>query len=229
MRLTESRFRRIIKEEVQRIIEAASGSTSKIEIGKGIIVLLSEWAKKHISTHGKPGVGSVFAEGDFISKITEEISKLEVSGGGGVYTVDVPGIGYDLVLPYDKASKLPDHEEVNVEKSEGRSTVTVKGFKTSAPIKDFITSTLSVVIRPTTNLQFVPEDVQQDPAVKEAMEAGKLYSVLSAWPGRDDVPPASKWGNDWAVVIPDAKSKKEAAFHKGSLLIERWQRLAGIK
>ena len=229
MRITESRFRRIIKEEVQRIIEAASDSTSKIEIGEGIIVLLPTWTKKHISTHEKPGVGSVFAEGDFVSKITDKISKLGVSGGGGVYTIDVPGVGYDLVLPYDEASKLPDAKEVDVKKSERGSTVTVKGFETSAPIKNFITSTLSVVVRPTKDSQFLPPDVKDDPALAKAMEAGKLYSVLSAWPGRDDVPPASKWGNDWAVVIPDAKPKKEAAFHKGSLLIERWQRLAGIK
>ena len=71
---------------------------------------------------------------------------------------------------------------------------------TSAPLSDFLTDELSVVVRPTTDLQYVPDDVKDQ--VASAVEEGRAYSILSDWPGRGDVPPASQWGDEWAVIIP---------------------------
>ena len=179
------------------------GSTEKIQLGDDVIVLFSSGAKKHVSSHAKPGLGSVFAGGDFTDTIVNEISKLSISGPGGVFLVDVPGIGYDLVMPYERASLLPDASETEVVKKERGGDVAVPAFKTSAPLETFATSDLSIVIRPTKDAAFLPDDMKEDPEVLRAMEEGKLYSVLSAWPGAGNVPPASQWGKDWAVVIPD--------------------------
>ena len=63
-----------------------------------------------------------------------------------------------------------------------------------------LTDELSVVVRPTDSLEYVPDDVKEQ--VAPAVEEGRAYSILSAWPGRGDVPPASQWGEEWAVIIP---------------------------
>lgn len=235
MKLTSNRLRRIIKEETVRVLREVTGGgeTEKIKLKNGSVVLLSSGTKKHISAHGEPGTGSVFTGGDFVEAIVNSLSKMDVSGGGGVYVVSVPGVGYDLVLPYDEAKSLPDAQEIEVKKEERGGTVVVPGFKTSAPINKFKTDKLSIVARPS-KAEFLPPDVKDDEEVKAALEGGKLFSVLSAWPGRDDVPPSSKWGKDWAVVIPDQKSGDKSATTESTgrsndILLERWHKLAGFK
>jgi hypothetical protein len=112
----------------------------------------------------------------------------------------VPGVGYDLVLPMSEAIKLPDAEKVEVEKEERSGPVKVVGIKTSRSLQSFLQDKLSVVVRPTTSLEYVPDDVKEK--IAPAIEKGRVYSILSAWPGRGDVPPASQWGGKWAVIIP---------------------------
>jgi len=174
-------------------------STDLLQSKNGNIIIFSDWAKGHIERgHKEPGKGSIFSDFD-LSLVSKAISNIEISEDVAVYTVSVPAVGYNLVLPTQEALTLPDAEKVEVEKEE-REIVKVTGIITSAPLSDFVTNELSVVVRPTTDLQYVPDDVKDQvaPAVKE----GRAYSILSAWPGRGDVPPASQWGDKWAVIIP---------------------------
>jgi len=214
MRLTESRLRRIIREEL--IFEA----NDAIESGD-VVIIFSDWAKGHIEKgHKKPGLGSVFANVD-MSLVVDALRKARVTGSGGVYTVSVPSVGYDLVLPMKDALGLPNAKKGTVEKQERGSAVEVPSVKTTAPLSRFKTDTLSVVVRPTTDMKFVPEDLKDLDKIKKAFEDQKLYSVLSAWPGRSDVPPSSQWGQDWAVVIPDAGSASDEATNESARLTSR--------
>jgi len=164
------------------------------------VIIFADWAKGHIERgHKEPGKGSIFAEFD-LGQVADAISAIDVNPDQAVYTISVPNVGYNLVLPMDEALALPDAERTTATKEERGGEVTVPAVVTSAPLSDFLTDELSVVVRPTTSLEYVPEDVKEQ--VAAAVEAGRAYSILSAWPGRGDVPPSSQWGDDWAVIIP---------------------------
>ena len=189
MKLLFENWRQFIISEATDLLQSKNGNT----------VIFSDWAKGHIERgHKEPGKGSIFSNFD-LSLVNQAMNNIEISGAGGVYTVSVPAVGYNLVLPMQEALALPGAEKVEVEKEE-REIVKVTGIVTSAPLSDFITDELSVVVRPTTDLQYVPDDVKDQ--VASAVEEGRAYSILSAWPGRGDVPPASQWGDEWAVIIP---------------------------
>ena len=137
-----------------------------------------------------------------MSLVNQALEQIELSPDQAVYTISVPGVGYDLVLPNNEAKQLENVEQLEVEKEDRQGPIMVNAYRTSEPLEAFKTDNLSVVIRPSSEIQYVPEDLQQDENILSALEQGVLYSVLSAWPGRGDVPPANQWGDDWAVVIP---------------------------
>jgi hypothetical protein len=175
-------------------------ATDLLQSKNGNVVIFADWAKEHIEgAHKEPGLGSIFADFD-LSQIGSALSQIDIDGEGGVFSLRAPGVGYDLVLPMAEAIKLPDAKKITVQKEERGAPVEVIGIQTSAPLEAFKTDQLSIVARPTTDLQYVPDDVKQQ--VAPAVEAGRVYSLLSAWPGRGDVPPASQWGDKWAVIIP---------------------------
>ena len=173
----------------------------KIQAG-GNVVILSDWAQGHIKRgHTKPGQGSIFKKVD-MSAIIEAIKTAPVEGDGGVYTTTAPQkIGYDLVKPMDEAMKLPNAKQVPVQKEERNGPVEVIGITTTQGLDGFETDQLSVVIRRST-MQYVPDSLKSDPEVIAAEKEGRLYGVLSSWPGRGDVPRSSEWGNSWAVILP---------------------------
>ena len=174
--------------------------TDLLQSKNGNVIIFADWAKGHIERgHKEPGLGSVFADFD-LAEIGKALTQIDVDGQGGVYSVKIPGVGYNLVLPMSEAIKLPDAKKVVVTKEERGQPVNVVGIETSAPLEAFKTDQLSVVAHPTTDLQYVPDDVKSK--VSPAVESGKAYSLLSAWPGRGDTPPASQWGDNWAVIIP---------------------------
>ena len=116
MKVSKRQLRRIIREEVlrPRLNEATEMLTSK----NGSKVVFADWTKKHIEGgHKEPGKGSIFADFD-LSKIADAVSKIDVSGDGGVYQLPIPGVGYDLVRPMDQAKKLKGANIIDVEKEE---------------------------------------------------------------------------------------------------------------
>ena len=144
-----------------------------------------------------------------MSAIIEAIRTAPVEGAGGVYTTTAPQkIGYDLVLPMDEAMALPNAEQVPVQKEERNGPVEVTGVTTTRSLDTFETDQLSVVIRRST-MQYVPDSLKSDPEVIAAEKEGRLYGVLSSWPGRGDVPMSSEWAGKWAVILPSQNVSDE--------------------
>jgi hypothetical protein len=182
-------------------------STEFINSSNGNIILISDYAKDHIKDHNKPSIGSIFRKGITDREIIDMVDsvKNEVNPNQSAYEIDVPGIGYNLVLPYAEAARLEDSMESTTQKKEGPNTIVVPMFKTSQPISDFSTDILTLIIR-ASNPQFLPEDVLKDPELLEIVtkkiEEGKCYSLLTAFPGDPNIPKASDWKGEYAVVIP---------------------------
>ena len=197
MKLLFENWRKYLLKETDEVIQTNNA-----------VVIFSDWAKGHIERgHKEPGKGSIFAEFD-LSLVNKALEQIELNPDQAVYTINVPGVGYNLVLPDDEASQLEGAQKTEVEKEERQGPITVSAYTTSQPLESFKTDELSIVIKPTSELQYVPEDLQQDSAIVQALEQGNLYSVLSAWPGRGDVPSASQWGEseeNWAIIIPNQK------------------------
>jgi hypothetical protein len=158
-------------------------------------VEVPEWLKgKLADVHSKPGQGSIFAKPiDAVMKTVQQVvdgakNVDQVANSTGTLTVSSPGIGYNLVLPIAQAMKLPGAKQGEVEKVEGPSKVKVPSVTTTAPLTQFKSDKLTVIVRP-----------KKD-------EAGAVipneYIVLSAFPGDPDIPRASEWGGKFAVIIP---------------------------
>ena len=113
---------------------------------KDNLVIFADWAKGHIERgHKEPGKGSIFADFD-LSLINDAVSKIDINPNQAVYTVSVPNVGYDLVMPMEEAMKLPDANRVEVSKEERGGEVIVPGIETSKPLQGFLQDKLSVVI-----------------------------------------------------------------------------------
>tara|TARA_R110000868_G_scaffold105774_7_gene290384 strand:+ start:129 stop:1808 length:1680 start_codon:yes stop_codon:yes gene_type:complete len=159
-----------------------------------------EWlAGKLEQVHTKPGQGSIFAKPikSVLELVKSHLSKInpqeveKIANSTGTVSLDSSGIGYDLVLPMDKAKTLKDAQQVEVETIEGPNKIKVPAIKTSEDMGTFSTGKLTIVVRP-----------KKD-------ESGNVlkgqYIVLSAFPGNPDIPRASEWGGKYAVIIPNAQ------------------------
>jgi hypothetical protein len=186
------------------IPEGVNEATDIVNIPAGHI-LLSDYAKEHISTHNKPGIGSVFSKNINLQKLVDVMQDIPVQGEGGAYTINLPGAGYNLVLPIEDAKSLPDAQLGTVNKQE-RGPVEVPAVKTSAPIEQFATNEITVIVRPS-NPAYLPDDVKQNKQVLDAIKQGKSYSVITAFPG-GELPPASQWNGKYAVIIPNANKSE---------------------
>jgi hypothetical protein len=155
------------------------------------------WLKGKLEdVHVKPGQGSIFAKSvDEILKLAQNLldktdpKQLDkIANSTGTLTMNVPGVGYNLVLPVEQAKKLPGAQASEVEKQEGPNKVKVPAVNTTAPLTQFKTNELTVIVRP-----------KKD-------EAGTVipneYIVLSVFPGDPDIPRASEWGGKYAVILP---------------------------
>ena len=196
-----------VKDTGDRLVATLAEATDIVNIPAGHI-LLSDYAKQHISTHNKPGIGSVFSKNINLQKLVDVMQDIPVQGDGGAYTIDLPGAGYHLVLPIEDAKSLPDAQLGTVTKQE-REPVKVPAVKTSAPIEQFATNEITVIVRPS-NPAYLPDDVKQDEQVLDAIKQGKSYSVITAFPGRE-LPPASQWNGKYAVIIPNAGKSESIA------------------
>ena len=174
--------------------------TWKIPVRAGH-VLLSQWAIKHITAHNDIGTGSVFARGVDERTLIKLIQNTPVKGQGGLYTMKASNVGYNLVLPIEEAMRLPRATQTTVQKEERGKKITVPAVQTTAPLRDFSTNQISLVIRPS-NPQFLPDDAKGVKAILSDVKAGRSYSLLTAFPGDPNIPPASQWGGKYAVIIP---------------------------
>lgn len=178
-------------------------STDLIGSSNGNLIIVSDYVKNHIKEHNELGIGSIFKKGITDMEILNMVEKIknEVNPSQSAYQIKVPGIGYNLVLPYDEAMNLEEATESSTEKKEGPNMITVPLVQTTQPLSDFSTDDLTFIVRPS-NPQFLPEDVKMDPEVMKKIEEGKCYSLLTAFPGDPDIPKASEWKGMYAVVVP---------------------------
>jgi len=180
-------------------------SSIRIETDESLIneaVEVPTWLKGKLEdVHTKPGQGSIFAKSvDDVLKLAQgaldkEQNIDQIANSTGTLTIKSPGIGYNLVLPIEKAKQLPGAQESEVEKAEGPNKVKVPAITTTAPLTQFKTDELTVIVRP-----------KKD-------ESGAVipneYIVLSAFPGDPTIPRASEWGGKYAVIIPGKKDIEE--------------------
>ena len=179
-------------------------STDKLSSMSDDTVLVSDYVKNHIKDHNKFGTGSTFREGisdeEIIGFVNQVISNQEL-GDGGAFEIDVPEIGFNLVLPYQEAINLNNAEELITIKKEGPNEIEVPLIKTSQSSDDFKTNRLTLVIRKS-NPQFLPDDVKEDEELLNKISDGKVYSLLTAFPGNPNIPRTSEWNGQYAVVVP---------------------------
>jgi hypothetical protein len=179
-------------------------STEKISTDNGEIVLISDYVKNHIKEHNQFGMGSTFREGitdEEISSYVEEVVSSNELGEGGLFELNVPNVGFDLVLPYVEAKNLDDAEETFAIKKEGKNEIEVPLIKTSQSENDFKTNKLTLVIRKS-NQQFLPDDVKENEEILEKINDGKVYSLITAFPGNPNIPRVSEWNGEYAIVVP---------------------------
>jgi hypothetical protein len=178
--------------EAKRFKQLAGILTEAVEVPTWL-------AGKLEDVHVKPGQGSIFAKSisDVLKLAQDALDKEQnidkIANSTGTLTIKSPGIGYNLVLPIDKAKALPDAKESEVEKIEGPNKVKVPAITTTAPLTQFKTDDLTVIVRP-----------KKD-------ESGAVipneYIVLSAFPGDPSIPRASEWDGKYAVIIPGGKAE----------------------
>jgi hypothetical protein len=179
-------------------------STDKINTPNGQIVLISDYVKSHIKEHNQFGMGSTFREGitdEEINSFVEYVVNENELGDGGLFELDVPNVGFDLVLPYVEAKNLDDAEETFAIKKEGKNEIEVPLIKTSQSENDFKTNKLTLVIRKS-NQQFLPDDVKENEEILEKINDGKVYSLITAFPGNPNIPRVSEWNGEYAIVVP---------------------------
>jgi hypothetical protein len=179
-------------------------STEKISTENGEIVLISDYVKNHIKEHNQFGMGSTFREGirdEEISSYVEEVVSSNELGEGGLFELNVLNVGFDLVLPYVEAKNLDDAEETFAIKKEGKNEIEVPLIKTSQSENDFKTNRLTLVIRKSSQ-QFLPDDVKENEEILEKINDGKVYSLITAFPGNPNIPRVSEWNGAYAIVVP---------------------------
>jgi hypothetical protein len=179
-------------------------STEKINIPNGQIVLISDYVKSHIKEHNQFGMGSTFREGitdEEINSFVEYVVNENELGDGGLFELDVPNIGFDLVIPYNEAINLDNAEEFSAIKKEGKNEFEVPLIKTSQSEDDFKTNRLTLVIRKS-NQQFLPDDVKEDEEVLQKINDGKVYSLITSFPGNPNIPRVSEWNGEYAIIVP---------------------------
>ena len=179
-------------------------STEKINIPNGQIVLISDYVKSHIKEHNQFGMGSTFREGitdEEINSFVEYVVNENELGDGGLFELDVPNVGFDLVIPYNDAINLDDAEEFFAIKKEGKNEFEVPLIKTSQSEDDFKTNRLTLVIRKS-NQQFLPDDVKEDEEILQKINDGKVYSLITAFPGNPNIPRVSEWNGEYAIIVP---------------------------
>jgi hypothetical protein len=186
-------------------------STDKLSSMNDDTVLVSDYVKSHIKDHNKFGTGSTFREGisdeEIIGFVNQVIGNQEL-GDGGAFEIDAPEIGFDLVLPYEEAINLNNAEESVTIKKEGPNEIEVPLVRTSQSSGDFKTNRLTLIIRKS-NPQFLPDDVKEDEELLNKLNDGKVYSLLTAFPGNPNIPRASEWNGQYAVVVPKKEEKMD--------------------
>jgi hypothetical protein len=209
-----------------REIKSADGKDPHHVMGAagGNKVFMGNYTVKHLQTHAQPGKGSVFSGKIKPEDISAAINKIPAKffeEGGGAFEIDVPNAGSDLVQKSsDILKKYPNAKKITVPKQEGvvmgedgkpkmgengkpiPKMVDVTAYVVDDGEDAFSTNKMTVVLRPA-NPQFMPEEAKKDEELSGALNDKKGFAVLTAFPGKKDVPKASEWGDEYAIIVPN--------------------------
>lgn len=206
----------------------------------GKIVLTADETYEHIGMHAEVGTGSVFSGGITPEMIQDELSSVAIPEKGGGVKANFPGGGYLLVAPYEVAMQFPDATVGTATKEDRGQPVEVTAVHTTKSIEDFKTDVTTMLVfgyNPQFSDEMTNAFVESVPELNTALESGKLFMLATAFPGgfsvsevggitfpEAEVPRSVEWGGtenpSWAVIIPDST---------GNNVVERWNRLAGVK
>lgn len=172
-------------------------------------VILSDFTKKHILEHARPGKGSVFGNVS-LSDVRKAVSKISSAnfrkeGGPGLVTLNIKNAGYNLVeTSAEIEKKYGVIKKVEVTKLERNDKIKVPAYIVNNSLNQFQTNLFTVIIRPS-NPDYLPEPLKKDTGVQQDIQSGKSFSVLTAFPGDPNVPVTSEWKNSGhAIIIPDS-------------------------
>lgn len=201
----------VTEDAVPKLVKSANGAA----------VMLLPHVQSHIdAAHGSGngyGQGSVFSKPISLDEIGKHISKITIDPKIPLYEIKISNIGYDLVLSKKEVMNLNKKyggEKSTTKKTAGRETVDVNAFNVKASVEqlasggDIRTNVLTIVIRQASE-EHSPDEY------KELAQNGKLFAVLTAWPGRGfiggkEIPPAHEWGDNFWVIIPSDGSERKA-------------------
>lgn len=206
----------------------------------GKIVLTADETYEHIGMHAEVGTGSVFSGGIKPEDIQGALMKANIPEGGGGVPANFPGGGYLLVAPYEVAMQFPDATVGTATKEDRGQPVEVTAVHTTKSIEDFKTDVTTMLVfgyNPQFSDEMTNAFVESEPELSTALENGNLFMLATAFPGgfsvsevggitfpEVQVPRSVEWGGtenpSWAVIIPDST---------GNNVVERWNRLAGVK
>jgi hypothetical protein len=228
---------RIKGESKSREIKSADGKDPHHVMGAagGNKVFMGNYTVKHLQTHAQPGKGSVFSGKIKPEDISAAINKIPAKffeEGGGAFEIDVPNAGSDLVQKSsDILKKYPNAKKITVPKQEGvvmgedgkpkmgengkpiPKMVDVTAYVVDDGEDAFSTNKMTVVLRPA-NPQFMPEEAKKDEELSGALNDKKGFAVLTAFPGKKDVPKASEWGDEYAIIVPNGGKGADADVQK---------------
>lgn len=187
-------------------------------------VFMGNYTVKHLQTHAKSGKGSVFSGKINPNDVSDAISKIPAEffeKGGGAFEITVPNVGSDLVQKSsDILKKYPNARKITVPKQEGvemgddgkpkmgpdgkpiPKMVNVTAYVVDDDDKAFTTNKMTVILRPA-NPAFMPAEAKDDEEMGGALGNKKGFAMLTAFPGKSDVPKASEWGDDYAIIVPN--------------------------
>lgn len=165
--------------------------------GKALISSDAEsYLLQHIqSYHTKPGAGSYFSKSpkEIVKIVKNALLKADpdelnrIADGNGEFLIKSNNIGYNLVISYDQAKKLPDAQESTIKKMERGQEIEVPAFITSASASIFTTNEFVAIVRKNQNAPgefFIPT----------VFPVGGKYKSTNE--------PVSKWNGKFAIVVP---------------------------
>ena len=187
-------------------------------------VFMGNYTVKHLQTHAKTGKGSVFSGKIDPKDVSAAISKIPAEffdKGGGAFEIDVPNAGSDLVQKSsDILKKYPNAKKITVPKQEGvemgddgkpkmgpdgkpiPKMINVTAYVVDDGDEAFKTNKMTVILRPA-NPAFMPAEAKEDEELSGALGNKKGFAMLTAFPGKPDVPKASEWGDEYAIIVPN--------------------------
>mgnify|MGYP003679434853 CR=1 FL=1 len=63
-----------------------------------------------------------------MSLVNQALEQIQLNPDQAVYTISVPGVGYDLVLPNNEAKQLENVEQLEVEKEDRQGPIMVNAW-----------------------------------------------------------------------------------------------------